>query len=236
EKMQVDIHKLANYPSMIQFYSSEKLKMKKIPLVICLTLLLLCLPSFHLADEYILSKSSCFNDKTYADGSVFATNVIELLASLSSTIVPPTGFGEGSVGQDENLVFGLGLCRGDIVSTSDCNTCLDMAITEIRTSCPNKRGAIYWTDLCLIKYSDVYFFGEIDNTNIYNVINGNLVSNPETFSTQVNEFLSLLSTHFAPANPNYFASGQINIDTSITLYSLVQCTGDLSARKLHKLS
>ncbi|KAJ7942506.1 Cysteine-rich repeat secretory protein [Quillaja saponaria] len=155
------------------------------------------------------------------------TNVDELLASLSSTIVPPTGFGEGSVGQDENQVFGLGLCRGDIVSTSDCNTCLDMAITKIRSSCPNKKGAIYWTDLCLIKYSDVYFFEQIDDPNIYNVINRTLVSNPETFNTQVNEFLSLLSTHFAPANPIYYASGQININTSTTLYGFVQCTGDL---------
>ncbi|KAJ7982249.1 Cysteine-rich repeat secretory protein [Quillaja saponaria] len=226
--MQVGFHKISELPIKSIHPNSKMLKMKTMPLMISLTLPLLCLPSFLSADDYTLSKYSCFNSETYANGSDFATNVNELLASLSSTLVPPTGFGEGSVGQDENLVFGFGLCRGDIVSTSDCNTCLDMAITEIRTSCPNKRGAIYWTDLCLIKYSDVYFFEEIDDTNIYNVINGTLVPYPKTFDTQVNEFLSLLSTQFAPANPIYYASGQININTSTTLYGFVQCTGDLS--------
>ncbi|KAJ7981333.1 Cysteine-rich repeat secretory protein [Quillaja saponaria] len=39
--------------------------------------------------------------------------------------------------------------------------------------------------------------------------------------------LNLLST-IAPSNPRFFASGQISINPSTTLYGFVQCTRDLS--------
>lgn len=139
--------------------------------------------------------------------------------------MPPTGFGLGSVGQAKDQVNGLALCRGD-VNTTNCMSCVNEASKKLQERCPYKKGAIVWYDYCLLKYSDEYFFGEIDEKNKFYMVNIYDVDDPTTFNGKVNELLSNLS-YKASETPMLYATGELKLEGSETLYGLAQCTRDL---------
>ncbi|KAF9589613.1 hypothetical protein IFM89_026439 [Coptis chinensis] len=167
----------------------------------------------------------CSNSFSYASGSPYDKNLNILLNQLN-TKVPPTGFGSSSVGTNQETVHGIALCRGD-VPNSDCKSCVSTASSEILQRCPNDKGAIIWYDGCLLKYSNVKFFGTIDNGNkvyLYNVKN---VSDINSFNQKTEKFLSQLSDE-AYRSRLSFATNQMSLGDLETLYGLVQCTRDLS--------
>ncbi|KAJ7981332.1 Cysteine-rich repeat secretory protein [Quillaja saponaria] len=199
------------------------LKMKSI-IPLSLTLVLLCLPLQLSANSFLAVR--CFSSQTYPTPSTYASNVNLLLSSLSTTLVSPTGFGKVSVGHGVNQVYGLGICRGD-VSTRACSSCMNRAVNELRSRCPNRMGSVVWFDHCSLKYSNLNFLGQTDLTNSFFVRNPNTVSNPATFTNQVVEYLTVLAS-LASVNSRFYVSGQVRIDASTTVYGLVQCTRDLS--------
>ncbi|MBA0599234.1 cysteine-rich repeat secretory protein 38 [Gossypium raimondii] len=167
---------------------------------------------------------NCSDTGSFSAGGPYEANLNQLIEFLSSQ-TPPSGFGRRAIGQNPNRVFGLALCRGD-VSSEDCKTCVVRAGNEIRKQCPYKKGAITWYDDCLVKYSNIGFFGQIDNQNKFNVWNPNKAS--EAFSRQSEGFLSLLANE-ASANPtSFYASGEILVHRSMKIYGMTQCTRDLS--------
>ncbi|KAK7324771.1 hypothetical protein VNO77_28605 [Canavalia gladiata] len=166
----------------------------------------------------------CFNHENYTDSSPYATNLNQLF-DLLYTKVPPTGFALGSIGQGLDQVNGLALCRGD-VNTTNCMSCVNEATKKLQERCPNKKGAIVWYDYCLLKYSNEHFFGEIDEKNKFYMINIYDVDDPTTFYAKVNELLTTLSYN-ASQTPKLYATGELQLQESQTLYGLAQCTRDL---------
>ncbi|KAK4594813.1 hypothetical protein RGQ29_018508 [Quercus rubra] len=167
----------------------------------------------------------CFSQENYTANSPYGTNLNGLLKILS-TKVPSKGFGLSSTGQGQAQANGLALCRGD-VSKTNCKTCVIDAGKALGDRCPYKKGAIIWYDNCLLKYSNIHFFGEIDNENKFYLWNGQHVDNSTSFNPKVNDLLSSLSNK-AYANPKFYATGDLKLDSSSKLYGLAQCTGDLS--------
>uniref|UniRef100_I1LU85 Gnk2-homologous domain-containing protein n=1 Tax=Glycine max TaxID=3847 RepID=I1LU85_SOYBN len=155
---------------------------------------------------------------------VSATNLNQLF-DLLHTKVPPTGYGYGSIGQGMDQVNGLALCRGDVNATN-CMACVNEATKKLQERCSKKKGAIVWYDYCLLKYSNEYFFGEIDEKNKFYMVNIYDVDDPSTFSDKVNELLSGLSYN-ASQTPMLYAVGELQLQESKTLYGLAQCTRDL---------
>ncbi|GMN58088.1 hypothetical protein TIFTF001_027186 [Ficus carica] len=169
----------------------------------------------------------CFNKENYTANSPFGANLNELLSSLSIK-VPPTGFGVTSTGKlGDNQVNGLGLCRGD-VSSADCKTCIVEAAKELQSRCPYNKGAVIWYDNCLLKYSDNYFFGQIDDTNRFYMWNVQDVEDPKSFDPKVKQLLSSVSDK-ASAISKLYATGELVLGTGPDpkLYGLAQCTRDL---------
>ncbi|KAJ7948193.1 Cysteine-rich repeat secretory protein [Quillaja saponaria] len=201
----------------------EMLNMKSIPLSLLLFSLLL--QAGNCANSAFLFHF-CFSKENYTANSPYDTNLNELF-DLLSTKVPPTGFGFDTItGKCQNQVSGLALCRGD-VSSENCKSCINDASKELRKRCPNKKDAIIWYDYCFLKYSNEYFFGEIDTKNKFFLLNGNKVDNSKTFNPKVNELLSSLAKK-ATATPKLYATGDLKLEGSETLYGLAQCTRDLS--------
>ena len=58
------------------------------------------------------------------------TIMMQIWMSLSYEI-PSTGFAIGTKGQGTNTVYGLAICRGDILK-KDCKSCIVNATNEIR--------------------------------------------------------------------------------------------------------
>ncbi|KAF7823107.1 cysteine-rich repeat secretory protein 38-like [Senna tora] len=189
-----------------------------------LNLFLLCI-SFHASHSVSPLFHFCFSHENYTSNSPYATNLNQLF-SLLYTKVPPSGFGLASVGKGvADRANGLALCRGD-VATTNCESCVVEASKKLQERCPDKKGAIVWYDYCLLKYSNEYFFGEIDTKNKFYMINIYDVDDPTSFNSKVNELLSSLS-HEASGTPELYAIGELKLEGSRTLYGLAQCTRDL---------
>ncbi|GMI93728.1 hypothetical protein like AT3G22060 [Hibiscus trionum] len=188
---------------------------------------------YHLTLAFLLQKAfgafNCFSSENFAANSPYESNVNGLISTLS-TQTPQTGFGQASVGQSPNQVYGLALCAA-YMSSSSCQTCVEQAGNEIRNNCPNNKGAIAWTNQngdCLLKYSNVEFFGQVDNQNKVIYLNPNTAGNPEAFSRQTNGLLLQLSDQ-GSVRANRSAAGELQVYGLQKAYGLTQCTRDLSS-------
>ncbi|KAI3412668.1 uncharacterized protein J3R85_017005 [Psidium guajava] len=170
----------------------------------------------------------CSASKNFTANSPYESN-LNKLTSFLYTKTPSSGFGLGSIGQYQDKVYGLALCRGD-VSASDCKACVADAGAEIRRGCHRNKGAIIWYDECMFKYLDFDFFGQIDNSNGFSLYNVNNVSDPAVFNGKVRGLLTRL-VEAAYSAPKLYATGEVGLEGEIKLYGLVQCTRDLSATK-----
>ncbi|XP_038705041.1 cysteine-rich repeat secretory protein 38-like [Tripterygium wilfordii] len=195
---------------------------KSIPLLILLFFL-----NLHVATAAKPLYNICFSQDNYTNNGPYRNN-LDVLLSFLAIKAPPTGFGLGWFGEAQNYVSGLALCRGD-VSSPDCKTCIDDAGKELLQRCPNKKGAIIWYDYCLLKYSNVNFFGKIDDDNKFYLLNVNDVEgDPEVFYEKVKELLSGLASK-AQGSQKLYATGDLELQKFKKLYGLAQCTRDLSS-------
>ncbi|KAI5337855.1 hypothetical protein L3X38_017126 [Prunus dulcis] len=84
-----------------------------------------------------------------------------------------------------------------------------------------------------VQYSNVNFAGKVDNNNRFYMWNVLEVDDPMPFNAKVKELLSGLSTK-ASSNPKFYATGELELSSSETLYGLTQCTRDLSSSNCKK--
>ncbi|KAL3754522.1 hypothetical protein ACJRO7_001718 [Eucalyptus globulus] len=158
----------------------------------------------------------CIRRDNYTSGGPFKTNLDSF------------GFGTSSSGEGNDQVYGLALCRGD-VSSSDCESCVSDAGPELLQRCPEQKVAIIWYDNCLLKYSNVEFFGKIDTNNKFYWHNVEDVDMSFLrFYRKIKQLLSNL-TDEAMAGPKLYAYGELGLGGYKTLFGLAQCTRDLSA-------
>ncbi|KAG4178034.1 hypothetical protein ERO13_A10G016300v2 [Gossypium hirsutum] len=133
------------------------------------------------------------------------------------------------------MVYGLFLCRGDL-STSVCQACVTFATTDISQLCPNQTTAVVWYDQCLLRYSNRNIFSVVAEepaVRLRNTQNANgtteipfdqlvaatVVMNMNDITTQ---------TENKPAGSKKFATRETKLSSFQTLYTLAQCTPDLS--------
>ncbi|KAL6330331.1 hypothetical protein AAG906_040258 [Vitis piasezkii] len=186
----------------------------------------------------------CTGSEKFIDNGPYETNLNKLMDSLQ-ILAPPTGFGKVSVGLNADRSNGLALCRPD-VSNTDCKACITEASTEIlkrscitessgeiRKRCPDNKAAIIWYDYCLLKYSNVNFFGQVAYQNRFYMWNLNNVSDPASFNQKTKELLSNLAQK-AFINSKMYATGELELEESEKLYGLTQCTRDLSSSDCKK--
>lgn len=175
--------------------------------------------------------SVCSTSGNYTANGAFDKNLRQLTSLLAAVAPTAAGFAVGSLGSGvDAYVSGLALCRGD-VSSPECLACLTAAGARARERCPNSREAVLWFDHCMLKYSDVDFFGRVDlDPQIYMSNVNNVSSNPARFDAEVAELLGKLRAE-AVASSLYFAAGEARIAQAggdRELYGLAQCTRDLS--------
>ncbi|CAL5408459.1 unnamed protein product [Camellia sinensis] len=133
-------------------------------------------------------------------------------------------------GDDPDNVYGLFLCRGDVPACV-CQNCIEMASNEIVKDCPFKKAAIIWYDECLIRYSYRSFFSKVDSQVRVCLVNTENITEfePDKFNEILGKTFSNLS-FVATSNPSnrVYATSKANVTSSMRLYSMVQCTPDLS--------
>ncbi|KAK8992248.1 hypothetical protein V6N11_048337 [Hibiscus sabdariffa] len=172
---------------------------------------------------------ACLNATTFAVNSTYQANRDALLSSLSSNGSRASGFHNTTAGSSPDMVYGLFLCRGDL-STSVCRACVTFAATDISHRCPIDKKAVVWYEECLLRYSDQNIFSVVTEAPTFFTYNSTQnVTQPERF----NLLAGVLMNETARAakeltDGKKFETGEVSISALQKLYTLAQCTPDLS--------
>ncbi|XP_010529575.1 PREDICTED: cysteine-rich receptor-like protein kinase 10 isoform X2 [Tarenaya hassleriana] len=172
----------------------------------------------------------CPNTTTYTRNDSYFTNLETLLTTFSSNDVTyySTGFQNIPAGQSPDMVIGLFLCRGDI-SPEVCRGCVAFAANDTLRRCPNEKEALIWYDECILRYSDrnILLVPATDS--------GIILMNTQNISaSQRDRFNDLLFSTMEQAvdealnSSRKFSTVQVEFTKSEKLYTLVQCTPDLT--------
>lgn len=201
-------------------------------LVFCTNILLqlVALTIARVQDTALYSVCSS-NQGNFTANSTYQANLNHLLSSLTSNTKIDTGFFNISYGQNLDKVNAMGLCRGDVKPAS-CRSCIATATVELPKRCPNEKEAIIWYDNCMLRYSNRFFFGNMEFGPWFSMYNLNNASDASTFNQAVKSLLDSLKIKAAPGDK--FATGNANTSAgagSQTIYALVQCTPDLSEQQ-----
>ncbi|KAG8635254.1 hypothetical protein MANES_16G014100v8 [Manihot esculenta] len=170
----------------------------------------------------------CTNSTTFTRNSTFQENLDVLLSSLSSNSTHLSGFYNTSAGQDSDNVYGLFLCRGDL-STDVCKDCVTLATQAIIQRCPTQREAIIFYDECLLRYSNQFIFSRMAQEPVLYLLNSQNITDSRLSSPIVDTTMDDTALQAANASDGKkFAIKKVNITQSQSLYTLAQCTPDIS--------
>ncbi|XP_038710350.1 cysteine-rich receptor-like protein kinase 10 [Tripterygium wilfordii] len=168
----------------------------------------------------------CSNTTTFTPNSTYQSNLNLLLSSLASNSTSNTGFHNTTTGQTPDTVYGLFLCRGDL-STDVCQDCVTFATQDVVQRCPVEKVTVIWYDECLLRYSNRDFFNSVNGGGMFGLYNTQNATNQTSFNELVRTTMNGLATQ-ASNGAKKFATGATNFSSFNTLYTLAQCTQDLS--------
>ncbi|XP_031486782.1 cysteine-rich receptor-like protein kinase 25 isoform X1 [Nymphaea colorata] len=196
----------------------------------CLSLFIFLLPLFLVAEAQSPYYNCPNTGPTYAAGSAYQKDLNTLLASLrANASVSPSLFYNTTVGRSPDQVYGLVQCHTDI-SPDDCSFCAVSSASQILQVCPSAKIAVIWFDNCLLRYSSVDFFGVVDSSQLA-LVNTDGISNPSQFKPVAISFFNNLSASATTDKSSLsYATGAVPYTDNTTLYSLVECTRDLSPK------
>ncbi|KAG2684222.1 hypothetical protein I3760_10G066900 [Carya illinoinensis] len=172
------------------------------------------------------------NRTLFAANSTYESNLKIVLSSLSSNATRvTTGFYNASAGEDPaERVSGLFLCRGD-VNTTVCQDCVATATKEVRQLCPLDKVALLWYDECFLRYSNLSIFATINEVPGVEINSTQNIGETESgrFNDLLSSTLNSLARRAADSQSGKkFATEEVEFTGSQTLYSLLQCTPDLT--------
>lgn len=173
----------------------------------------------------------CPNTTIFRRNSTYLTNLRTVLSSLSSpNAAYASRFDNATTGErnDNNGVYGVFLCRGDL-SAEICRDCVVFAVNETLQRCPREKEAVIWYDECMIRYSNQSIVGQMRIRPAAFLWNTQNITENQVSS--FNESLTALLINVAvkaASSSNKFATEKANFTVFQTIYSLVQCTQDLT--------
>ncbi|ERN05535.1 hypothetical protein AMTRI_Chr12g268020 [Amborella trichopoda] len=177
-------------------------------------------------NAFIFVDYYCLGDTNYTANSPFESNLYELFRSLPGN-ASLTGFYNDTKGTSPDQAYGLIQCRGDQES-QECHDCAGVAGTDITGYCPNSKSAILWFDECLLHYSDSWFFSSIDINEVL-LYNRQNVTNPDLFRDRVGQLMGNLSSTVVNDTSKFlYATREIGVNETESIYGLVQCTRNLN--------
>ncbi|KAK8517345.1 hypothetical protein V6N12_032537 [Hibiscus sabdariffa] len=175
----------------------------------------------------------CSNATSLAGNSVYTANIHHLFSYFSSNAMEHDGFFNTTAGQEPNTVYGLFLCRGD-VHPEDCRDCINLAAAELPLLCPNKTWGIIWYDECMLRYSNQSIFSSMAERPAVDKWHYNDdAMELDRFKRLVATVMKNVTTRASNATKK-FATEEATFTEFRTLYSLAQCTPDISGQDCYK--
>uniref|UniRef100_A0A0A0LRN7 Gnk2-homologous domain-containing protein n=1 Tax=Cucumis sativus TaxID=3659 RepID=A0A0A0LRN7_CUCSA len=166
----------------------------------------------------------------FTQNSTYHANLNLLFSTLSTNGPPANRFFKSSVGRSPNdTVYGLFQCRGDVTNAT-CRTFLATATRDaVRLYCPIAKGAVIWYDEIIFHYSDQPFFSIITSTPNLALLNSAEIDVDKIrFNQLVMSTLRATAALAASSVGELFATQMANFTQDRNIYTLAQCTDDLS--------
>ncbi|MBA0723478.1 hypothetical protein Golax_004055 [Gossypium laxum] len=200
--------------------------------------LALFLPTFSFASlaESKLLYHYCSNATTLTGNGVYAANINHLFSYLSTNATEHDGFFNTTAGQEPNMVYGLFLCRGD-VHPENCRDCINLAAAVAPQLCPNRTWAIIWYEECMLRYSNQSIFSSMaEKPRVDLWYDTNYAPEPERFNRLVVTVMKEIASRASNATlgAKKFATKEATFTVFQTLYSLAQCTPDISSEDCYR--
>nr|POF03092.1 cysteine-rich receptor-like protein kinase 26 [Quercus suber] len=174
------------------------------------------------------SAQYCYNTGNYTSNSTYKANFNSLLASTINDTKFDYGFFNLSTGESPDKVYAIALCRGD-TSPSECRSCINGIRNDLLRSCPNQKEAIIWGETCSLRYSFRSIFNIMEARPLIIAANTANFSDVEGFNDGLRPLLDSLRNRAASGNSTHkFALKSVAAPKFQTIYSLVECTPDLS--------
>ncbi|QHN79890.1 Cysteine-rich receptor-like protein kinase [Arachis hypogaea] len=177
-------------------------------------------------DPVYLNCTCSSNNKASDSDKDFQLHIRTLLDSLYSNATSGNLFKKVEAG----IVSGLFMCRGDLPSRL-CSQCVVLAKDRIWSNCRFSKEAVIWYSHCLLRYSEA----DIRSTYIASPLFSEFNMTSSFISTQQQNFFNTLSgillrlTNLTGDNGNRYLTDKSKLNPFQTLYTLAQCTPDLSS-------
>ena len=132
------------------------------------------------------------------------------------------------------VIYGSFLCRGDLAPV-DCQTRVATAREVVQRNCPVEKVAVIWYDECMLRYSNTSYFGNMNTNPRAFLWNAQNITGPtDTFNQLVGNTMNAVVMDAVSATAGapkikYFATKEANFSAFQSLYSLAQCTPDISS-------
>ncbi|KAG6641570.1 hypothetical protein I3843_09G081700 [Carya illinoinensis] len=170
-------------------------------------------------------------NSTFSQNSLYNSSLNSLLSYLSSNVTGNIEFYNTTSGQNtSDPVYGLFLCRGDVTSQM-CRACVAAATKELAAKCSREKTAVIWYDECMIRYSNESIFSTVAVRPRIHLLNTQNITEQDRFNRLVNTTMTDLASRASnfPTGVKKFGTNQTKFSEFQNLYSLVQCTPDLSS-------
>ncbi|XP_026432812.1 cysteine-rich receptor-like protein kinase 10 [Papaver somniferum] len=173
--------------------------------------------------------------ENYTTNSRFQTNLNLLLPSLSlaETSIINNAYYNNTVGESADTIY-ESLQRRPDVTFGDCQSCVEMANQEIKGRCPNSKQAIIWYEVCMLRYSNQYYFNIMQESPAVYLFNTNNVSNPDKFNPILDDLMNDLVKEATSSSSTNFATLGKHFDDFGKVYGLVQCTADMPSNTCNR--
>ncbi|OMO76065.1 hypothetical protein COLO4_25682 [Corchorus olitorius] len=196
---------------------------------ICLVLKLLMISVFTFTTSAVPSLLY-YVCSSKVGNSFFIANRNNLLSKLSNATAHD-GFYNSTVGQIPYMVHGLFVCRGD-VNPKNCQNCIKLIVADATQLCPNETVGLIWYDQCMLHYSDTFIFSTMKvDPSVSSPINEVNVVEADRFNQLRKILIKDITTQASKASigAKKFATKAANYTALQTIYSLAQCTPDISS-------
>ncbi|XP_021719582.1 putative receptor-like protein kinase At4g00960 [Chenopodium quinoa] len=184
----------------------------------------------------------CPDMTTVGSNSRYHNNTDRVLSYLATNTSRANRFYNTSVGSGRDKVYGLFFCRLD-VNDAACKKCVSLARDAIGVRCPGKKESTVWYyDQCVVHYSDKSFLGTMRDAPMIPMWNRqnshdiwNVTNNMDAFTkvlldtmwkATINATDGRIDRKFATKEARFVG----NLSNLNTLYTLVECTPDISLK------
>ncbi|KAI7747950.1 hypothetical protein M8C21_028495, partial [Ambrosia artemisiifolia] len=144
----------------------------------------------------------------------------------SDTTVNDKKFLYNSTGIQPDKVYGLYLCRADVLP-NDCRNCLLEAREDINKSCLLSKAAVSWSDNCMLRYANYPMVSVMNSATFIPECNKVNISDQNLFWKAATDFMGQLAKQASNDLEVMYAHDEIPYDDR-KIYGYVECTPDLS--------